>query len=177
MNKMADSFVTYDGAATATITGLDHLEGESVIVWADGKDMGTATVTSGSITLAETVSKACIGLYYQARFKSAKLAYAASMSTALNQEKRVDHLGLAMANVHHKGVKYGKSFDAADLDELPGVISDMPVAEHTVFDFLDTGMFEFRGDWDVDSRLCILGEAPKPCTLLSVVLGMKTNDG
>lgn len=177
MNKMADSFVTYDGVATATITGLDHLEGESVIVWADGKDMGTATVTSGSITLAETVSKACIGLYYQARFKSAKLAYAAAMSTALNQEKRVDHLGLAMANVHHKGVKYGKSFDAADLDELPGIISDKPVAENTVFDFLDTGMFEFRGDWDVDSRLCILGEAPRPCTLLSVVLGMKTNDG
>ncbi len=51
LNKQADCFAAYDGAATATMTGLDHLEGKTVTVWADGKDAGTATVFGGAIAL------------------------------------------------------------------------------------------------------------------------------
>ena len=36
VTKLADSFVAYSGAATTSITGLDHLEGKQVVVWADG---------------------------------------------------------------------------------------------------------------------------------------------
>jgi hypothetical protein len=38
---LADAYVAYSGAATAVITGLGHLEGQEVVVWADGIDVGT----------------------------------------------------------------------------------------------------------------------------------------
>jgi len=44
-----DSGLTYDGAATTTITGLDHLEGETVKVWANGGTHPDVVVSSGSI--------------------------------------------------------------------------------------------------------------------------------
>lgn len=38
---------TYEGAATAALSGLTALAGQSVGVWADGHDLGDATVSSG----------------------------------------------------------------------------------------------------------------------------------
>jgi hypothetical protein len=46
-----DCGFTYDGAATGTVTGLDHLEGEEVDILADGAPYPRQTVTGGSITL------------------------------------------------------------------------------------------------------------------------------
>lgn len=49
-----DSGLTYSGAATSTFSGLDHLEGEDIVVLADGVVYGvedTVTVTSGGFTL------------------------------------------------------------------------------------------------------------------------------
>lgn len=173
LNKQADSYIVYDGAATDTITGLGHLEGEQVVCWADGIDQGLFTVTGGQIVLDGDVSKAVVGLYYEARFKSAKLAYAAQLSTALSQKKKIDHLGLIMANTHCKGIKYGKTFET--LEDLPEIINDIPVPPNTIFEDLDSGMFEFKGEWNEDSRLCLLAAAPRPCTLLAAIVGMKTN--
>ncbi len=45
-----DSAVQATGAATNTISGLSHLEGESVRVQADGTDRGAYTVSSGAVT-------------------------------------------------------------------------------------------------------------------------------
>lgn len=48
----AASARVYDGADTATLTGLENLAGEIVGVWADGTDIGNATVAAdGSVTL------------------------------------------------------------------------------------------------------------------------------
>lgn len=177
VNKLMDSHVAFNRAPSAVITGLGHLEGREVIVWADGKafDDEVYTVSGGEITLPEPVTAGSVGLYYEGPFKSAKLAYAAALSTALSQKKRLDHLGLIMANVHPKGIKYGKSFDSDDLEPLPEIINDIPVDPDAVMEDLDSGMFEFKGEWDVDSRLCLLAQAPYPVTMLAAIVGMKTN--
>lgn len=58
-----DCAVSYDGTATTTITGLDHLEGaENVYALADGVTAGPFTVTSGAITLDESASVVHAGL-------------------------------------------------------------------------------------------------------------------
>ena len=62
----ADSAILYDGSAATTITGLDHLEGESVTVLADGAPIGLHTVTSGDITLATAASVVVAGLPFTA---------------------------------------------------------------------------------------------------------------
>ncbi len=181
--KLADSFVVYQGAATNVITGLDHLEGEEVVVWADGADIGTDadgeqtyTVSGGSITLENglTVENAVIGLYYRARFRSGKLVQAVNdMGIGLNQEKIIDSLGLIMANAHAQGIKYGQDFD--HLSNMPGMENGTPVPEGTVWEDYDKEMFSLDGTWDTDARLCLEMAAPRPCTVMAAVMGVFTS--
>jgi len=181
LNKQADSFITYSGAATATITGLDHLEGESVVVWADGRDLSpdigadqtTYPVSGGSITLGETVSDAVVGLPYAATFKSAKLAYAAAQGSALTQKKRLDHLGLILADTHNNGLYYGDDVDT--LDPLPRVEAGVDVDADAVWETYDNDMIELAGRWDTDSRLYLKGYSPRPVTVLAAVIGIDTS--
>lgn len=187
LNKQADSFLTFTNTtATATITGLSHLEGESVVVWADGLclrdangDIATFTVSGGSITLTNDGSSyeattGVVGLAYRARFKSTKLSYASQLGTALTQLKRLSHLGLVMADTHHKGVKYGPDFTT--MDDLPQIEEGASVAVDTVHSAYDQDMFEFPGGWEPDARLCIESNAPRPATILGMVVGIEETD-
>ena len=61
---------------------------KSVVVWGSGKDLGSYTVSSGSITLSEAVTSCIVGLSYTAQYKSMKLAYASQ--SPLNQVKRIN---------------------------------------------------------------------------------------
>jgi hypothetical protein len=174
VNKMADAFVYYSGASTATITGLTHLEGQSVVCWAAGKDQGTYTVASGAITLPAAVTSAVVGLTYTAQFQSTKLAYAAAAGTALTQRKRVDHLGLILADTHYQGLRYGPDFTT--MDELPLVEDGAATAVDTVHTAYDADSIEFNGTFDTDSRVCLEAVAPKPCTVLAAIITIQTND-
>jgi len=173
-NKQADSFITYSGASTTSITGLTHLEGESVVVWGDGAYNGTYTVSSGAITLDTAITSGVIGLGYTAQFKSAKLAYATDMGSPLTQKKIIPQLGLIMYNTYKDGVKYGSDF--SNLDDLPQTEEGTDVADGTLHSSYDEMAFTFNGTWDTDSRLCLQSQAPKPCTVLAAVVGIRTNE-
>src|SRR5690606_3050614 len=62
-----DSGLTYDGPPTTTISGLDHLEGETVQIAANGASHPDRTVTNGQITLDRPASKVTVGLHCPAR--------------------------------------------------------------------------------------------------------------
>jgi hypothetical protein len=59
-----DSGLTYSGAPATTISGLDHLEGESVAVLADGNEVRGLVVSGGAITLPREASVVHVGLPY-----------------------------------------------------------------------------------------------------------------
>jgi hypothetical protein len=64
-NTYCDSAITADLApAAATVTGLDHLEGLSVVAVADGIDVGDFMVSGGEIELPRTASQVVVGLRY-----------------------------------------------------------------------------------------------------------------
>ena len=182
LNKIADCHSIYSGSPTTTITGLSYLEGKAVVVWADGKEVGldtinpadpaTYTVTGGQITLPLAVSNAVVGLPYTAQFQSAKLAYAAQEGTALNQVKRVDHVGVHLAATHALGLKYGSDF--SNLDDMPRVEDGDTVDVNTIWPLYDQQMLEFPGLYDTDSRLCLQAQAPRPCTVLGFTIAIKT---
>lgn len=181
--KLADSFVTYTGVATTSITGLSHLEGEEVVVWADGADVGTDdsvtpwsqryTVSGGAITLATAASNVVVGLPYTAQFKSSKLGESVPGSSPLNQHKRINHLGLILADTHTKGLKFGPDFD--NLDDMPTIERGTNVGSTVVTNY-DEDMIEFPGVWDTDLRLCLQAQAPRPCTVLSASIPMEAYD-
>jgi hypothetical protein len=181
--KLADSFIVYSGAATDTITGLGHLEGKEVIVWADGRDLSpdddegvqtTYTVDGGSITLDEQVTSAVIGLPYEGEYRSTKLAYGAAGGTALTQPKRVHYLALILANTHNNALRVGGDFD--HLDPLPRIHEGKTVTADQIFEGYDAPAFPINGNWNTDSRVCLKARAPRPCTALAMVVGLETND-
>jgi hypothetical protein len=61
--KFLDSYITDTGGDT-TITGLSHLEGETVQVLGDGLVQATKVVSGGQITAATTAAKYQVGLGY-----------------------------------------------------------------------------------------------------------------
>jgi hypothetical protein len=173
INKEADSCVTYTGAVTTTITGLDHLEGEEVVVWANGFDVGTDddgsliyTVASGQITLASAATNVVIGLPYTARFQSAKRGVG---EDKLFSHKKAGHLGLLLADFHPRGLRFGPDFD--NLDDMP-LIEEGTNIGSAVVDEYHQDPIEFPGTWGFDSRLCLEAKAPRPCTVLAAVLEM-----
>lgn len=64
LDGFSDSYLTYSGVATNTLTGLDHLEGETVEVKIDNGTHSSQVVTSGSITLTTETTTATVGLPY-----------------------------------------------------------------------------------------------------------------
>jgi len=172
--KLMDSHITYSGVSATSMTGLDHLEGETVCVWGNSKDLGTYTVGSGAITLSEAATLAYIGLPYTAQFKSAKLAIASQTGNPLTQRKRLDHVGLILADTHAQGLTYGQDFD--HMDDLPLMESYTTVDQDSVWDSYDADSIELNGTWDTDARICLQAESPRPCTVLAVVLSGAGHD-
>lgn len=164
LNKQADAFVT----GTGSITGLDHLEGETVTIWADGEYRGEAVVSSGAV--AGSYTSWVAGLAYTAEFKSTKMAYAVESGTSLVMKKRIAKLGIIARNIHPQGLKYGPDFD--NLDDLPAVEDYDEIDGDVVREAYDEEMFTFPGDWSTDSRLCLKATAPLPVTLLAAIVSM-----
>ena len=174
ITKLADSHIIYSGVSTATITGLGHFEGESVVVWGNSKDLGTYTVASDQITLTEATTWCCVGLTYSADFKSAKPALATPHGSSLLQKKMISQLGLLLADTHAKGLIYGPDFD--NLDDLPAREDGAIVDGDQMLTAYDEEAFSFPGIWDTDARVCLRATAPRPCTLLALVVDWNTNE-
>lgn len=162
-----------------TIGGLDHLEGEDVIVWsstvAARRDQSNMeTVSGGGITIPVDITDAIVGLPYTGRIKTVKLAYASEAGTALSQKKAVRHLGIIARHIGLAGVQIGKTF--SKLYSLPSTVRGVETASTDVQDDYDVDMASFDGGWDTDSRVCIEFAAPYPAKILGLVIDMETSD-
>jgi hypothetical protein len=184
--KLGDSFLIYSGTATATITGLSHLEGKSVVVFADGMalrdadgDIAEFTVASGQIALTDlgvsvSVEEACIGIGYRARFKGTKMAYAAQLGTALTQLKRITTITPVAVNLHNQGVRYGPTFD--NLDDMPAIVEGEAIGPDVIYPDYDVQSVPFPGKTGTDERFCMEARAPRPAVMTAAVAGMKTDE-
>lgn len=160
----ADSIITYNGSATDTITGLDHLEGETVKVLADGAIAPEAEVSGGSITLDSEASVVQIGLAYKHRLKNLKHEGGAEAGTAVGQKKKITDVTFVVMDA--MTLAFGPSsddleeYDFRDVsDEMDGAI---PLFTGEISD-------NFGGDWETDPRIYVEKDDPVPFTLLAMV--------
>ena len=178
VTKLADSFIYRSMSSSVTVTGLGHLEGKSVVVWGDGRYLGTYTVSAGQITLTEPAGELVIGLGYDATFKSTKLAYGARQGTAVNQLKRLVMQGLVLADTH-TGLQVGQDADHLtsiyEIEKGGEAVGDA-FNENYIWAAYDQKMFAVDGKWDTDARLVIKASAPKPATILAAVVQVSTHE-
>jgi hypothetical protein len=162
-----DSHVT-GGPATTTITGLTHLNGETVYVWADGEDKGSYTVSAGSITISGTFTSYVVGLQHTSDYVSNKLNDFVDESV-LSEHKRVVDTSLIMENYYPDVVTVGP--DTSNLKALPDIENGKAVVADTLFTEYDELPFPFDGNSDTDPRVYV--RATGPCTILALTYGVK----
>lgn len=181
INHLADAFVYNAGPVTA-FTGLSHLEGEEVVAWgtrngASAKIGTTFTVSGGQITLPNAYTDVTVGLPYEWRYKSARLAYGADDGTALLQKKLVRQVGLLCSHLNINAVKYGgKSFDDADMRSLSRTRKGATVSETATLTLYEEPELAVPNNWDTDSRIYLKGESPLPITLNGLVMLVETKE-
>lgn len=188
--KLADSHVVFTNAPpSATVTGLTHLVGETVVAWADGValadadgDIATFTVNgSGEITLthegaALIATTGCVGLAYQAPWKPARLVEPMEIPGAgLVAHQNVQSIGFILANTHAKGVKFGRNLTESTMNDLPQVIDGAVVDSDTVHEALSIAPIAFPGGWSTDARPCLLAQAPRPATVMAAIMELEVH--
>jgi hypothetical protein len=89
-----DCGLTYSGAPATTISGLNHLEGKTVNILADGAVHPQRVVTSGSITLDQAASKVQIGLPIAADLQTLPMAAQIDSSFGQGRYKNVNKVWL-----------------------------------------------------------------------------------
>jgi len=78
-----DAGIVYDSTSTATISGLSHLNGETVRVWADGAAQSDEVVSGGSITIDTAASTVSVGLGFDSIWESMPFETAVEQATTI----------------------------------------------------------------------------------------------
>ena len=91
-----DSGLTYTGVPADTISGLDHLEGETVQVLADGASHPDCLVTGGTIELNREAAVVQAGLGYATALRTMRVEAGAQMGTAQGKIKRIHRVVLRL---------------------------------------------------------------------------------
>jgi len=157
-----DAGLTYDGASTDRIIGLEHLEGLDLVALADGQViMENLTVSNGEVTLPYEAEVVHIGLPYDCLMQSLDLTI--PDQTLRTRKTAVPRVGLLMRE--SRGVSAGEAEDS--LYEFDERIPAYNYGQIPSF----TGIREYQVDitWqESGSRIWIKQGYPLPATVLSM---------
>jgi len=173
-----DCGLTYDGASTSTVKGLNHLKGQTVKVMVDGKshpDLIVGTLSDGSIgvTLANNVSgsKIHIGLRNVWAIKLMEVEAGGSDGPAQGKTKRIQNIVLKLLNT--LGLSYGTESGTkdeltinnyTDYDETPTLFSG------------NTKALAFPNGYDQEGQVYLTGDGVFPACILAIIIQLVTQD-
>jgi len=159
------------GEEITAVTGLDHLEGETVSVYGDMSYHGLFTVSGGAITLTTAASAIHVGLPMTSKYKSAKLAYGAQKGTALGQKKGIKTIKLMLYRTG-EALWYGS--DENNLFPVKLRTSAVNLGEPMPLFEGETRELNFDTRHKQDARIYLKIENPSPATVTGYVPSIAT---
>lgn len=166
-----DSALTYDGVATSQITGLWHLEGETVSVLTDGAKHDDVEVSGGAITLDAEAEVVHVGYKYLGILIPLNLAVVGQIQNSISFTKNISTVALVVSNT--VGVKYGTSL--YNLQDIPaseiGQDTDSPPVPFT-------GVIELPNDdsWSEDKVIVYVQDDPYPCMINAINITIEVGE-
>lgn len=165
-----DAGLTYSGAATTVLTGLDHLEGETVSILADGATHPDKIVASGSITLDRSATKVHVGKGFVTDIETMPIDAGQAEGTAQGRTKRISTVTLRL----YQSV-------GAEIGSEPGNLDRIPFRSSA--DLMDTALPLFTGDiraafpkgYGTNISMYIRQSQPLPLTILALIPEVRTN--
>lgn len=185
-NKTADTFQLEDENSTSyttyvsggevrkrvtAVSGLSHLEGQTVHILGDGAKQPPRVVSSGAITLQTPAAVVHAGLQIVARGKLLRLEAGAADGTALGKTRRTHRCGFLLHRT--LGFKVGTSFDA--LDEVTFRTSSDAMG-HAPELFSGIVSQTLEAGYDFDNEICFEQSDPLPGMVLAIMPQMVTQD-
>jgi len=158
-----DSSLTYSGSSTSSLSGLDHLEGQSVSILEEGAAHPDKTVASGSITTDRATTKAQVGLGYTSTLKTVRLEAGSASGTAQGKIKKIHSVIVRFFRT--VGASVGTNLDNTDT---------IPFRDSS--DSTDTAVPLFTGDktieaqpsWDTEGSIVVKQTQPLPMTIVGI---------
>ena len=167
-----DSQLSYSGSAVSTISGLDHLEGQTVSILANGATHPDKTVSSGSITLDRSSTSVKVGLAYTSLLQTMRLNAGSQNGTSQGKTKRIYDITVRMFETI--GVEVGPNLN--DMERIP-FRSSADLMDEGIPPFTGDKEVEFRGNYETDGFIFVRQTQPLPFTILSLYPRLTTNDG
>jgi len=154
------SGLTYDGASTVTIIGLDHLEGETVDVYGDGAVQAQKTVADGKITIATAAAKVQVGLPYDSTIKTLRVEAGSAIGTSQGQFKRINNVIVRVLETMQ--LKVGTPTTQYDQDLTEMKTGDVE-AHHD-------------GGWETEAQVVVKCDDPVHCHIIAIILQLTEED-
>lgn len=159
-----DSGITYEGEPTDEISGLEHLEGYTVAILADGNVLPQQTVENGKVFLGNKYKKVHVGLPIDAEIKTLPIDFTAQDGTYLSRKKRIATVTLLLKD--SRGGLFGMKEN--ELDEFKWRSNEAygePISSQT-------GKFKVTiksATYDETQQIIIKQPDPLPMTVLSLI--------
>lgn len=166
-----DSGLTYSGGNTITVSGLDHLEGETVSILANGYTVPDQVVASGQITLARAANKIHVGLSYLPVIETLDIDVPSPTETLKSQMKSVARVIIEVDG--SRGGWVGPTNIDAMKEIKPRFDSDdygaiaLKTYKQEIF---------IEPDWSRGGGVRIEQRVPLPMTILSVIPKFDVSD-
>ena len=154
-----------DATGTSTITGLDHLEGETVKITSGGVVVGTEVVSSGSITLSSDVYTYQVGLPFKMKVRTMRLSVPQEGNTFQTRIKRIHEtvVRYIRSKFGRAGQEYGGTEYLSDLDTTFSTQSQD-----------DTKLT--KGGFSEDAYTVITSDEPVPFTVLATIISFEVEE-
>lgn len=168
----SDSALKYDGISTNVLSGLEHLEGNTVSIWADKAVFKNQVVENGEITLPVSVSKAVVGLPY------APEAITLNLEPPVYAERAYTLNGMAtLRSISKIIITFEKTLNAIVGTNKNNMVR---IPFRGALDLTDTGVDLFTGikevrvddPMDLSSQVIIRSDTPTPMKIISIGIQM-----
>ena len=170
-----DSGLTYSGAAVTAITGLWHLEGETVVILADGARLPDQVVANGQVTLTTAASEVSVGLQMgSCKLRTLPWNSTASTISAGTSQGWLGRVSSVVLRVDMAGnaIEYGSDFTTMDTWErrTPAMLMDSPPPLYVG----DSPILEIPGGFEQTRQVAIRYDEPLPLSVLAIIAKVET---
>lgn len=166
-----DCGLTYSGPAADVISGLWHLNGQTVSVLADGSAHPNRVVDNGKITLDRLASIVHVGLYRPADGETLIYEAGAKDGTAQGKTQRIHGVTYRLDST--VGMQHGPNFSSLK-DIIFRTSEDTTGAAIVLFTGDKYEMFD--GNYSTAARICWRQALPMPSTIIGIYPQIVTQD-
>ena len=165
-----DSGLSYTGTGVNSLSGLSHLEGETVKVLVNGANHPDKVVSSGSISLDRTATSAAVGLPFTAFIRTLDPEVQTETGPSQGKTRRVERITVRVVDTYN--LKAGITQN--DLQTIFFRTPSVPMGSLELFTGDKRLLLEMTPNRALD--IYLQHEDPLPCTILALMYALVVSE-